>query len=71
MFFEVDNTTKMPNGTNAPSCRLLVGYDYELSTFDARVYSQDRLLCSAKKTQTKDNVTYFDVGAGPPPAYMP
>jgi len=67
MYFEVDNTTKMPPGVNRPSCRLLVGSDAELKAYDSRVYSQDRILCSANKKVTKDNITYVDVGAGPPP----
>ena len=73
MFFEVDNSTIQPNGTNAPSCRLLVGFDAELGSFDSRVYAQDRLLCSANKTHYDNvtNVTYVDVVAVPPPKYMP
>eukprot|EP00325_Prymnesiales_sp_UTEX-LB-985_P025717 CAMPEP_0174718254 /NCGR_PEP_ID=MMETSP1094-20130205/28404_1 /TAXON_ID=156173 /ORGANISM="Chrysochromulina brevifilum, Strain UTEX LB 985" /LENGTH=164 /DNA_ID=CAMNT_0015918311 /DNA_START=84 /DNA_END=578 /DNA_ORIENTATION=+ len=67
MYLEIDNTTKMPPGINRPSCRLLVGNDDELKAYDSRVYSQDRILCSANKKMTLNNITYVDVGAGPPP----
>jgi len=72
MYFEIDDISPQPNHTNAPSCRFLVGSDDNLKAYDARVYSADRILCSANLNHYDNttNTTYFDVGAGPPPAWM-
>jgi hypothetical protein len=64
MFFEIDNSTQQPVGTNANSCRMIVGKDGDVT--DARVYATDRLLCSAVNVSTSNNITYVNVGAGAP-----
>lgn len=61
MYFEIDNKTKTT--ANAPSCRLLVGFDEDATAkaYDARTYQEDRLICEPGQGTKTNKTTYYHV----------